>query len=272
MRLKNWPVVVGGIVILLSWVGITTFLHFVGGTKSEAAQIGDSFGAVNSLFTGVALGFVAYSIWQVRMQLVQNQELISQNVEQLKQNQQLIQLQREQLQTQNNELTEQNRSWKLVTYINALQNISSSKDWTTQLIANRQISEIAQSLKSEVEKITNTNVAGASPEEINAGQYRAFARMVTNQFRTTLSQKTIQADVFVDLVTTAINILSQLESVEFDHVMNALSAHLENIKSNPTGLVDQTTIQLVTGLLETTIENLDIHYALKYYDVSGSNS
>lgn len=141
LQTNPWAII---FIVVFFWIGITFIAFTVAGFDPiRSGPIGDTFGAVNALFTGLALAFVGYQIYQSRTELKQNQKLLEQTSEMLK-------MEREQLQRQQQELETQNRSWKLITYLNAMEVLSGIGDIADRHIARKRILMIDRNLQQDV--------------------------------------------------------------------------------------------------------------------------
>src|SRR5262245_58800914 len=94
----------------LVWLGLMASLVFFAWAifpyllpippSSAAGQFGDSYGALNTLFSGLAFAFLGFTLWQ------QREEIRLQKID-VEQNQQLIRGQQEELKKQNETLSQQ---------------------------------------------------------------------------------------------------------------------------------------------------------------------
>lgn len=102
------------LVIAVAWLAalpmawLVTFM-FGGpgaGTIETAAQIGDSFGAINALFSGLAFAFVIYSLYLQRQDLRNQQEELKLQREEMGRQREELSLQREEMELQRQEFVE----------------------------------------------------------------------------------------------------------------------------------------------------------------------
>lgn len=88
------PVIIGLLVIGLWLLSIYIFQFKIGGDWDEKGPIGDSFGAINALFSGLALGGIIYTIFLQREELKKQREELSMTRQEFKDQNKNMELQR----------------------------------------------------------------------------------------------------------------------------------------------------------------------------------
>ncbi len=118
--------------LIIGWIASSVAIQAsprLSETFEIAAQIGDRFGAVNSLFAGVALLLIGYSLMQTNKSIRKTEES---------------------LQMQSRELRDQNESWVLITYLSVLDRLCESDNPVDRKVANTQIPILRKYLKEKV--------------------------------------------------------------------------------------------------------------------------
>ena len=116
---KYKPLIISFIIIILVWVSSFLILKYFVSESNDRGTFGDSFGAINSLFSGLALAGIIYTIFLQRKELgLQRLELMETRKE----------LKRSADAQENSEkaLTEQIVSMKLTAKLNALNSLVES--------------------------------------------------------------------------------------------------------------------------------------------------
>ena len=79
---KIWPLIILSILIVLIWAGSFFTVYYNIPNWTDRGTFGDTFGAVNALFAGLAFGGIIYTILLQRKELaLQRQELADTRVE-----------------------------------------------------------------------------------------------------------------------------------------------------------------------------------------------
>ena len=137
--------VLAATIMLGVWVSSYFVIDALAESDPEVAgQIGDRFGAINSLFSGLALLLIALSLFQTNKSI----------------------------RIQHKELKDQNESWILITYLNVLGLLKNSGDATDVRLADVQLTPVRKHLKKKVEKLVGElrELTEEEREEIEALQ------------------------------------------------------------------------------------------------------
>ena len=73
-----WPFYILALLIVGSWLFWPRLLKFFSGLSpiAENGQFGDSFGALNTLFSGMAFAALGYTMWMQRSELAETREIL----------------------------------------------------------------------------------------------------------------------------------------------------------------------------------------------------
>jgi hypothetical protein len=211
------------VALIVIWAGLTGLINFYWPEQTlRAGVLGDSFGAVNALFSGLALGGVVFAILLQRTELsLQRKELRLQRQE-MELNRTELEGQKEQLQLQakqmhldafDTQFFQLLKEYKEI--INRLDIIGNGNGWT----GTRALSEAA-------ERESSTNGTGLAPLYTNAAfgddiwrvckTLRCLVRIVSNPVGSDFHGSVLDAVVGVDERTLLLLHLNRMRLEESD--------------------------------------------------------
>ena len=146
-----------GLVIVLAWFAWWAAVEKITPQQVEQGQIGDLFGGINALFSGLALaGVVTAVVLQSRELQLQREAMNKQN-EELELTRNEIKLQREQLELQREELRLSREEFERMASANEEAAKALSKQIKMQVLASR-----INGLSSQLESANSRNLARAT--------------------------------------------------------------------------------------------------------------
>jgi dsDNA-specific endonuclease/ATPase MutS2 len=146
-----------GLVIVLAWFAWWAAVEKMTPQKAEQGQIGDLFGGINALFSGLALaGVVTAVVLQSRELQLQREAMNKQN-EELELTRNEIKLQREQLELQREELRLSREEFERMASANEEAAKALSKQIKMQVLASR-----INGLSSQLDSANSRNLARAT--------------------------------------------------------------------------------------------------------------
>ncbi|WP_157491979.1 hypothetical protein [Gelidibacter mesophilus] len=158
------------VIILLIWIASIFVIYFLFANQSERASFGDSFGAINSLFSGLAFGGIIYTIFLQRQELKLQREELKLTRKELKRTanaqEKGNQFQNEQLRIQNLPIlqfgSKEKSGEKFIEIINQSSNIPFDLDiWFYIVASDNEISKkefINNFVKPEEKKYENSDI------------------------------------------------------------------------------------------------------------------